>query len=196
MESQSSPPSLISSMMRAARLDASFYNEVEQDSTRNGQALTVVIIAAAAGGIGALLGGVISGNFTSALMAMVLAVVMSIVGYYIWAYVTHFVGTRFFGGTADTGELLRTIGFAYAPNVLAVFSFIPCVGPLIALVGSIWALVAGIIAVREALDFDTGKAVLTAIIGWLIIMVVTFVLAAILGVGTAGLSAITGGLGG
>ena len=153
-------------------------------------------IAAAAGGIGANNGGVNSGNFTSALMAMVLAVVMSIVGYYIWAYVTHFVGTRFFGGTADTGELLRTIGFAYAPNVLAVFSFIPCVGPLIALVGSIWALVAGIIAVRAALDFDTGKAVLTAIIGWLIIMVVTFVLAAILGVGTAGLSAITGGLGG
>ncbi len=191
METQS----LISSMMRAARLDTAFYNEVEADTSRNGQALTVVIIAALASGIGGLLGGVLRGSFTSAIMALVIAVVMGIVGYYIWAYVTHFVGTRFFGGTADVGEMLRTLGFAYAPNVLGIFSFIPCVGPLIALVGSIWALVAGIIAVREALDFDTGKAVLTAIVGWLIILVITFVLTAILGVGAMGLSALTGGLG-
>lgn len=196
MQSQTESPTLISSMMRAARLDASFFNEVEQDTTRNGQALTVVIIAAAAGGIGGLLGGIVRGSLTSALMGLVVAVVMGIVGYYIWAYVTHFVGTRFFGGTADTGEMLRTLGFAYAPNVLGIFSFIPCVGPLIALVGAIWSLVAGIIAVREALDFDTGKAVLTAIIGWLIILVVTFVLTAILGVGAVGLNALTGGLGG
>ena len=28
-------------------------------------------------------------------------------------------------------------------------------------------LVAGIIAIRQALDFGTGKAILTAVVGWL-----------------------------
>ena len=32
----------------------------------------------------------------------------------------------------------------------------------------IWLLVTGIVAIRQALDFDTGKAVLTAFLGWLV----------------------------
>jgi hypothetical protein len=37
---------------------------------------------------------------------------------------------------------------------------------------AIWSLVAGVIAIRQALDFDTGKAIATAVIGWLIMMAV------------------------
>jgi hypothetical protein len=33
----------------------------------------------------------------------------------------------------------------------------------------IWVLIAGIIAIRQALDFSTGKAILTAVLGWLVI---------------------------
>jgi hypothetical protein len=32
-------------------------------------------------------------------------------------------------------------------------------------------LVAGIIAIRQALDFSTGRAVLTAVIGWLALVI-------------------------
>jgi hypothetical protein len=32
---------------------------------------------------------------------------------------------------------------------------------------AIWVLIAGIIAIRQALDFGTGKAILTALLGWL-----------------------------
>jgi len=88
-----------------------------------------------------------------------------------------------FHGTADYGELLRTIGYAYSPNVLGFFSFIPILGWLIALVGSIWALVAGVIAVRQALDFDTTKAVLTVVIGWVVMMIVAAIIAGIFGLG-------------
>jgi hypothetical protein len=62
---------------------------------------------------------------------------------------------------------------------------------LIALAGAILSLIAAVIAMREALDFDTGKAILTAIIGWVIIFIINVVIGTVLGVGAAGLGAIT-----
>jgi hypothetical protein len=82
------------------------------------------------------------------------------------------------------------LGYASGPRVLGVLSFIPCVGPLIGLVGAIWALVAGVIAVREALDFDTTKAILTVIIGWVAILVISAIVGTVLGVGAIGLGAV------
>jgi hypothetical protein len=127
---------------------------------------------------------------------LILAVVLGVVNYYIWAYVTHFVGTNLFEGTADPGELLRTLGYASGPRVLSILAFIPCVGALAMLAGAIWALVAGVIAVRQALDFDTGNAVITVIIGWVIVFIISAVITVVLGIGGVGLSALGGALGG
>lgn len=187
---------MINRVIRAAKLDVNFYNEAEADTSLNQEALIVVILVSIAGGIGAFLGGVIGGNIGFAFLGLILAVVIGIVNYYIWAYVTYFVGTNLFGGTANPGELLRVLGYASGPRVLSILSFIPCVGALVALAGGIWSLVAGVIAIREALDFDTSKAVITVIIGWIIIMVITFVISAVLGVGVAGLGALGGAGGG
>jgi hypothetical protein len=74
--------------------------------------------------------------------------------------------------------------------VLGVLGFIPCVGGLAGVVGAIWALVAGVIAVREALDFDTTKAVLTVIIGWVIVFAISIVVGLVFGIGAVGLGAL------
>jgi len=183
-------------MIRAAMLDKDFYNEVEADTSLNQEALTVVIITAIAAGIGSFIGGVILGQtIGAAIIGLVFGIVMGIVGYYIWAYLTQFIGTRLFGGAADVGELLRTLGYATAPQILGIFALIPCVGSLVALVGALWSLVAGVVAVREALDLDTGKAVLTVVIGWLVVFVISAVIGGALGLGAAGLSAISNSLG-
>lgn len=187
--------SIVQRMIRAARLDTTFYNEVEQDASLNGEALTVVIIAAVASGIGTGGATLINGNgFGAAIVALVVGIIVAVVGYFIWAWLTQFIGVRFFGGVGDFGELRRTLGYAYAPNILAIFNVIPCVGALISLVGSLWALVAGIIAVREALDFDSTKAVLTVIIGWVIVFVISAFILSFIGVGALGLAALTGAL--
>ena len=54
---------------------------------------------------------------------------------------------------------LRHRGYS---NILA---FIPVLGGIVGSVAGIWALVAGIIAIRQALDITMGQAVITAIIG-------------------------------
>jgi hypothetical protein len=180
--------------MRAAMLDVNLYEEAEANTQLTQEALMVVILVSIASGIGNFLAGILSGSIGSALLGLILAVVLGVVGYYIWAYVTYFVGTNLFNGTADVGELLRTLGYASGPRVLGVLAFIPCLGGLAGLAGAIWSLVAGVIAVRQALDFDTTKAILTVIIGWVIVFIVTVVVSAVLGAGAVGLGAGLGAL--
>jgi hypothetical protein len=179
-------------IVRAAKLEVAFYNEVEADTSLNQEALMVVILVSVAAGIGSFLQGIVQGSIGAAIIGLIVSAVMGVVGYYIWAYVTYFVGTNLFHGTADVGELLRTLGYASGPRLLSVLVFIPCAGALLSLAGAIWSLVAGVIAVREALDFDTTKAVITVIIGWVIIVVLTLMVAAVFGIGAAGLGALSG----
>lgn len=151
---------LIERMIRAARLDANLYEEVERDTNATGQAATVVLIAAVAGGIATLLGGSIVGA-----MFTILGILL---GWVAWSLITFWVGKTLFA-TSQTrvspGEMLRTLGFAHTPAVLSVFGFIPIVGPLVAFVGFMWMVVAGVIAVRQAMDFTTGRAIGTVAVG-------------------------------
>jgi hypothetical protein len=112
--------------------------------------------------------------------------IWTFIGWVVWAVVTYLVGTSVFGGKADLGEMLRVIGFAQAPQFLAI---IPCVGSI---VGAIWALIAGFIAVRQGLDLDNTKAFLTILIGFIVYLAGFCLLAFLLG----GLGATVGSFGG
>lgn len=170
---------LTTRMIRAAQLQESLYEEVERDRNATGQAAQVVLIAAIAGAIASLL----SNPSVRGLFAAVVSVILGLVGWVIWSYLTYWVGTTFFK-TEQTrvtpGEMLRTIGFSHAPGVLRIFTFIPALGWLIALGVAIWQLVAGVIAVRAAMDFDTGRAIATVVVGWIIQFIVTVVLFGVL----------------
>lgn len=159
-------------MMGAATLDVATYEEVEADVTATGQAASVVALVAVAqaiGGAGAGTTGVIGG------------VIAAIIGWLVWSAVTYLIGDKLLGGTASWGELLRTIGFAQSPGVLYVLAIIPLIGGPIRVLVSFWILVAGIIAIRQALDFGTGRAVLTALFGWLAIVIPQLIIAGLFG---------------
>lgn len=174
--------SLTQRMIGAAMLDVSVYEEVEGDHGATGQAAAVVAIVAVCAAIGASGGGI---------RGIIGAVVSAFVSWFLWAALTWLIGTRLFRGTATVGELLRTLGFAMAPGVLYILGIIPILGGLIGFVVWIWTLVAGVIAIRQALDFDTTKAVLTAVISWIVVIVVRLVLGGLI----AGASALGGLIG-
>ena len=150
-------------IIRAAMLDSNLYEEVEADKSAQGQAMGIVTLASIAAGIGLYKTGGFSGILTGT--------VASLIGWYVWAYLTYFIGTKFLPEPqteADLGELLRTIGFASSPGLLRVFYFIPGVGVPIYLISSLWMLVAMIIAVRQALDYNsTLRAIGVCVIGYI-----------------------------
>jgi hypothetical protein len=168
-------------MVRAAKLQVNLYEEVEADTKATGQAFLAVVIVSIATGIGAGISGLGNGGLWF-LWGLMVGLVTSIVGWLAWAFFTYIIGTKLFKGpetSATWGELLRTIGFSTSPGVLRIFSFIPFLGGIISFGASIWSLIAGVIAVRQALDFSTGRAIVTCIVGWIIYMLIVFLVTTI-----------------
>jgi hypothetical protein len=150
--------SLVDRMKGAALLDIETYEDVEHDTTATLQAASVVVLASIAGGIG---------NWELGLVTAISGTVAHLISWGVWSGVTYLIGDKLLGGTATWGELLRTIGFAYSPAVLLVLGILPLLGGFVEFAVAIWLLIAVIIAIRQALDFSTGKAVLTAVLGWM-----------------------------
>ena len=150
-------------IIRAAKLDVHLYEEVEADKGAMGQAMAVVILSSIASGIGTPaglgLGGILIGT------------IAALVAWYIWAFLTYFIGTKLLPEPqtkADVGELLRTIGFSSSPGLIRVLGIIPLLRGLVFLVAGVWMLVAMVIAVRQALDYQsTLRAVGVCIVGWI-----------------------------
>ena len=170
--------SLTERMLGAAKLDAATYVEIEADTTATPQAMLVVVVANLAAGIGVLRVLGIGG--------LLMTTLISLIGWYVWAFVTYFVGTRFLPGPktqADVGQLLRTIGFSASPGLIRVLGIVPGLGTLVAFVASLWMLVAMVVAVRQALDYEsTGRAVAVCVIGFALNFAVLFVLGKLLGI--------------
>lgn len=165
--------SFVERMIGAAMLDIGTYEEVEHDLGATGQAagvVAIVALCAAVGGVGQGGGGIIGRP------------IAELLGWLVWAGVTYFIGTRLFKGEATWGEMLRTIGFAKSPGVLFLLAGVPLLGSLVAAAAGIWMLIAGLIAIRQALDVTTGQALITAFLGWLAGVAVGFVLALAFGI--------------
>ncbi|MDM8001102.1 MAG: YIP1 family protein [Dehalococcoidia bacterium] len=169
-------------MLRAWKLEVDLYEEVEADSTATGQAFAVVLIVAIAGGIGGGIAAIMAedAKTLSFLWGLLVGIGTAIVGWLAWSVIAYLLGTTIFKGPqteATVGQLMRTLGFSNTPRLLGIFAFVPYVGWLISLVGSVWALIAGVIAVRQALDFSTWRAIGTCVVGWIIYMVLVFIVA-------------------
>ena len=151
-------------MIRAAKLDVHVYEEVEADKGALGQAMMVVVLSSLAGGVGMMQAG--------GLLGILLGTIAALAGWYIWAFLTYFIGTKLLPEPqthADYGQLLRTLGFASAPGLIRVVAIIPSFANLVFLIAGIWMLVATVIAVRQALDYhSTLRAVGVCLIGWLV----------------------------
>jgi hypothetical protein len=178
---------VVDRIVRAIRLDWTVFREIAEDKSAMKEAAIIVLVVSLLSAIG---GGIASGNFI--LSFLVNWIVAILVGWIGWAILTYFVGSLLFKGKSDIAEMMRVLGYASAPKLLGLFGFIPCVGWLIALAGWVLSLVAGFIAVREAMEFDTVDAIVTIVISWVVALVISLIISLILGVGMVTTASIFG----
>ena len=149
-------------MIRASLLDPELYEEVEADQASLGQSAGVIVMSSVAAGIG------VTGNGGAG--GLVLGTVAALLGWFIWASLIYLIGTKLLPEPqtqSNIGELLRTVGFAAAPGLLRVFGLIPLLGPVIIFIVSLWMLAAMVVAVRQALDYEsTLRAIGVCLIGF------------------------------
>lgn len=149
-------------ILKAALLNRAIYEQIETDRSATGQAFLVVLLASAAAGLGAI--------ENHGPMGILWHTVHGVILWYVWAYATYFIGTRFLSTpetSADHGELLRTIGFSSAPGLLRVFGLIPPITGLVFVVSGLWMLASMVVAVRVALDYPSPwRAIAVCAIGF------------------------------
>ena len=145
----------------------------------------MVVLSSIAGGIGAtrLLGPSGAANFSLANILFLTAVALIV--WAAWALLTFEVGYRLMPQPqtrADPGELLRTVGFATAPGLLRVLGIFPEVTMPAFVVSSIWMIAAMVVAVRQALDYQsTSRAVAVCLVGFSLAMAVAAVIGLVFG---------------
>lgn len=188
---------MIDRIIGVFKLDVNTFEAIEADEGATGQAAIVVGLVALLAGIGAFVAAQTAnaaldalgdfgqadlpmGDFFAAAQispfgAFLNAFIGAFIAWVVLAAATYFVGTSLFQGQATMGEMLRVIGFAQAPRLLSVLSFIPCLGPLLAFAGWVWMLVATFIGIRQGLDLDNGKTAGTVIISIIVVWVINFV---------------------
>jgi hypothetical protein len=165
-------------LIGAAALDAAIYEEVEADPSATGQAMSVVVLSSIAMGIGARgLGGGMS--------AIAVFGVIALISWAAWALLMFEIGTRLLPGRqthSNPYELLRTVGFAATPGFAAVLASVPGI-TIPVLAGTwVWMLLAMVVAVRQALDYDgTGRALAVVALGWVLALVLAIGLGMLFG---------------
>ena len=135
-------------------LDVEFYNDVERDAGQTLPAAIVVVVVTGVSGIGSAIA-----TDANVVLALLGGSLTGVLGWVVWSTIALFVGRNILGGTSDLGEMLRVIGFSYAPLVIGII-------PWLGFVGALWALLAAVIAIREGMDFSTPKALVTTAVGW------------------------------
>jgi hypothetical protein len=149
---------------RAAKLDASLYEEIIDDPKTLNQALIVVLIYSMASAYGAF-------GRTGA-TGVNIGMITTLAGWYVWAFSSYIVGARILPvdrTRPDRKALMRALGFACAPGVLRAMGFVPDLGVVVLLCATIWMLAAATIGVKRAMNYEsTLRAVGVAFIGWII----------------------------
>jgi hypothetical protein len=145
------------------KLDKICFEEIEHDKNATFQAFLIVVVIS----LMSSLGGGISASLRnqSFFGSFFVLLVWSFFGWLLWSVVSHLVGTAFFGGKGSLIGMLRLVGYAFVPQLLGI---IPCIGLII---GWIWSLLAGFVAVRQGLDLDNFKTFLTTAAGFLVYVV-------------------------
>jgi hypothetical protein len=167
--------SLFNRIIGVAKLDAATFEEIEHDET----ATIPALIIAALVGVSiflpmALLLAAYEASPAYIGLAFFMQVAITVVALLVFTTVAYVVG----GGLLKTDstevtwvELLRTLGFAGVPLMVAGWlAMVPVVN--IVILG--WFLTAVVVAVRQAADLTTGRAVVTALAGLGVMILIYF----------------------
>jgi len=172
-------------IMRAVRGEVALFEEVEKDQNATTEALIIVAIGALSLGIGSALGSAAMGGYPSGgLVSLVAGVVSSLVGWAVFSFVAFFIGTKMFGADATWEEVLRTLGYAYTPMIIGIVAIIPILGGLVILIAGLWTLYLAFVAIRSALDIDTGKTIATILLS----IIPTIIIAALISLPLQGIA--------
>lgn len=162
-------------MLRALTFDRSLYTEVARDPRATQQAAAVVAAVAAS----AALGTVFLESWHPG--AIIGAVVAALLHWLLWSWLESLIGRVLFRRETSLATHVRALGFAQAPQLLAVFAFVPTVGSWTVLGARLLTMLAGNQALGATLELHRRQAIAIRVASFAIALVGAASVRAVLG---------------
>lgn len=169
------------------------YSEVESDASFTPTAWIIVAVAAFLNQLGsnAAAASVVGGNW---LFGAIGGTIFTVAGFGLGAFVISYIGKTLFNAEVSFEEMVRTLGLAYVWNAIGFLGILALIGRAmscitgpISLLAALAGLVAFFVAAKEALDLEWGQTIITVLIGWVAMLIVSMIAGGILGaLGLAG----------
>ncbi len=161
--------SIQTQIWNAFTLNADFYGWIPDNRATRQFSRRIVSLAALSYSVGNI---VIFGMNRATPVEMALGFGVSIalfVGiYYFWTFTINGLLHLLTSQSLSYRVLLNLVGFAYTPQLLAIFTLIPLLGRPIELMLNAWSLLAIIIAVRHRLNIQLPLTILICLPGWVL----------------------------
>ncbi len=174
------------------------YAEVEEDTTFTTTAWILVAVVAFLNQLGSFA----SSELVNWLVGAVVGTIFAVVAFAVGALVINWVGRGVYKAEVTFDELVRTLGLAYVWQVVGVLGILSafstalsCLLAPVMVIAAILLVVAWFIAAKEALDLDWVKTIITVILGWISLIVITAIAAIVVGLLGFGGAALGGLLG-
>jgi hypothetical protein len=174
------------------------YGEVEEDANFTRTAWILVAVVAFLNQIGSFA----SSELVNWVVGAVVGTIFALIAFAVGALVINWVGRGVYKADVTFDELVRTLGLAYVWQVVGVLGVLSafstalsCLLAPVMIIAAILLIVAWFIAAKEALDLDWVKTIITVILGWLSLIVITAIAGIVVGLLGFGGAALGGLLG-
>ena len=169
------------------------YAEVENDTSFTTTAWILVAVVAFLNQLGSAATATSLGGW---ILGAIVGTIFAILGFAVGAWVISWVGRTLFNADVTFEEMVRCLGLAYVWQVIGVLGILGLIsdalGCLVApvIIIAVLAMIAAwFIAAKEALDLEWGQTIVTVIVGWVALIIVSLVIGGLvlgaIGVGAA-----------
>jgi hypothetical protein len=152
------------------------YAEVEKDTAFTTTAWILVVVVAFLNQLGSRA----TANVGHWLLGAIMGTVFAVIGFAVGALIVNLVGRTVFSADVTFEELVRTLGLAYVWQAIGVLGVVTafstalsCVLGPVMIIAAILMVIAWFIATKEALDLEWVQTIVTVILGWLALVVIT-----------------------
>ena len=177
---------------RIARLDYAVFDELRSDRSATPIAVFIVLAASALAGLGTLLWALQHDEFGGIdmmevlLKAVVIGSIVQTAVWIAWVYITYMLAARVFGSVVHFSELMRVMGFAFAPVALSVLIAIAPLAVPFGLLAFGITLMLTTAAVERAAEIEPRQAMLSTLGGFAVFLMFMGAFANVMEVATFG----------
>jgi hypothetical protein len=165
-------------IMKAFTFKTEVYAEVESDTSFTTTAWIIVAVVSFLNQIGARS----SANFSNWLLGAVIGTIFAVIGFAVAAFVINLVGRSVYKADVSFNELVRTLGLAYVWQIVGFIGIVgafslalACIVTPLIFIGWILMVIAWFLAVKEALDLEWVPTIITVILGWIALFIVSLI---------------------